>query len=413
MFRKIIVCLYILVPVLVSAQSKIDLLILNKEYSEALLLINKELSAKPDAGMFFRKSMVLKKQMLYPEALQQLNEALKLDSLNTAYLVERADLFEALGNYESAVQNYKDALDIQPDDIMTKFNLGQTYIRVNEYKNAVNTFREIFAVDSTNVMFNKYYALAAYKASSYRIAANIYERYIVQNPNDLSAYLNLATIYGELRNDTAVFKTLAVAKQKFPNNKNIELKFAHFLFGKKNFKDACPAYLSYLEKYDTTFPVLLNYGICLYHTKHEKEAIEVLENCYSSLPNDPYVNFYLGVCHKKLANYEMASNYIDFAIWISLPEFLPEMYHHLGQVYGSMREFEKSIEALKKAYELDNRKVEVLFEIATTYEEFNFNKTMALNYYKTYLLEAGESANNADYALSRMNKIKEEMFFEK
>ena len=60
----------------------------------------------------------------------------------------------------------------------------------------------------------------------------------------------------------------------------------------------------------------------------------------------------------------------------------------------------------------DNRKVEVLFEIATTYEEFNFNKTMALNYYKSYLLEAGEGAMNADYALNRMNKIKEELFFE-
>jgi len=38
---------------------------------------------------------------------------------------------------------------------------------------------------------------------------------------------------------------------------------------------------------------------------------------------------------------------------------------------------------------------------------------MALNYYKSYLLEAGEGALNAEYALSRLNKIKEELFFEK
>lgn len=413
MFKKIIVFLCVIIPMIATAQSKIDLLILNKDYSGALSLIDKELTVNADGGLFFKKSMVLKKQMLYPEALQQLNEALKLDSLNAAYMVERADLCESLGDYDSAVKNYRDALQIQPDNLMTKFQLGQTLIRITEYKNAVNTFIEIYAVDSTNVMFNKYYALAAYKAGLNKIATGIYEKYILQNPNDLGAYLNLATAYGEMKNDSAAFKTLIIAKRKFPNNKTLDLKFANSMFVKKNFQGAYRAYKEYLEKYDTTFPVLMNYGICLYHTKHEQEAIEVLENCYSSYPNDPYVNFYLGVSHKKLANYDLASKYIDFAIWISLPEFLPEMYHHLGQVYGSMREFEKSIEALNKAYELDNRKVEVLFEIATTYEEFNFNKTMALNYYKTYLLEAGEAANNADYALTRMNKIKEELFFEK
>lgn len=413
MFKKAFLSLCIVIPIIVSAQNKIDLLILNKDYPAALSLIDKELNEKPDAAMYFRKSIVLKKQMLYPESLQQLDEALKLDSLNANYLVERADLCESLGDYDSAVKNYRDALQIQPNNLMTKFELGQTFIRITEYKNAVKCFEEIYAADSTNVIFNKYYALATYKAGLNKIATVIYEKYILQNPNDLSAYLNLASAYGEMKNDSAAFKTLIIAKRKFPNNKNLDLKFANSLFVRKNFQGAYHAYKDYLEKYDTTFPILMNYGICLYHTKHEQEAIDVLENCYSSFPNDPYVNFYLGVSHKKLANYDLASKYIDFAIWISLPEFLPEMYHHLGQVYGSMREFEKSIEALKKAYELDSRKVEVLFEIATTYEEFNFNKTMALNYYKTYLLEAGEAANNADYALTRMNKIKEELFFEK
>jgi len=101
------------------------------------------------------------------------------------------------------------------------------------------------------------------------------------------------------------------------------------------------------------------------------------------------------------------------AIACAQPVYMTEMYHHLGQVYGNNREFEKSIEALKKAYECNNERMEILFEIATTYEEFDFNKTMALNYYSTYLKTAGEKAKNADYALERLRKIKEELFMEK
>lgn len=413
MTQKTILLLLLFVPFFSFSQDKIDLLILKKNYSEALKLIDAHLVQQPDASLFFKKSTVLKRQMLYPEALQQLDEALKLDSLNADYLDERAGLYESLGNYDLAVKNYRDALKIRPNDLFLKCNLGQTQIRISDNKNACKTFEDIYQNDSTNVMFNKYYALAAYKAGLNKKATDLYEKYILQNPNDLSAYLNMATAYGEMKNDTGSFKALFLAKRKFPNNKMVDLKLANSAFVSKSYKAACHLYEEYLAKYDTTMPVLMNYGICLYHTKNEQEAINVLEQCYLTVPNDPYINFYLGVSHKKLKNYDLAAKYLDFAIYISHPEFLPEMYHHLGQVYGSMREFEKSIEAFNKAYELDDQKVEVLFEIATTYEEFNFNKTMALNYYRTYLLEAGEGAQNADYALSRITKIKEELFFEK
>jgi hypothetical protein len=67
---------------------------------------------------------------------------------------------------------------------------------------------------------------------------------------------------------------------------------------------------------------------------------------------------------------------------------------------------------LQKVNELDPSQHEVLFEIATTYEEYNNNKTLALNYYRLYLKEVGESGLNVEYALNRITRIKEDMFFE-
>jgi len=56
------------------------------------------------------------------------------------------------------------------------------------------------------------------------------------------------------------------------------------------------------------------------------------------------------------------------------------------------RQFEKYDEALLVWYKCNSLNYDALFEIATTYEEFNFNKTLALNYYKRYLKEAGDKA---------------------
>ena len=129
--------------------------------------------------------------------------------------------------------------------------------------------------------------------------------------------------------------------------------------------------------------------------------------------NDPIVDFYLGACYKKLKQFPESEGFLLLAIETATPFYLAEIYHHLGQVYGLERKYKESIDAYKKAMELDPMKVELLFQIATTYEEYNFNKTLALSYYKMYLKEAGDQAQNADYALDRIKKIKEDLFFEK
>ena len=140
--------------------------------------------------------------------------------------------------------------------------------------------------------------------------------------------------------------------------------------------------------------------------------MEVLTLCSTMVPNDPFVLFYKILNHKQLAEYQDAEKFMEYAIDMSIPDYLAEMYHHLGQIHGQQREFEESVEALNKSYELNPNNHEVLFEIATTYEEYNSNKTLALNYYRIYLKEAGESGKNINYALDRITKIKEDLFFE-
>jgi tetratricopeptide (TPR) repeat protein len=154
----------------------------------------------------------------------------------------------------------------------------------------------------------------------------------------------------------------------------------------------------------------MNYGISLYFAKEENKSIIILERSLLQTVNNPYVLFYLSLNYKKLNEFEVSEDYMQAAIESATPSYLPEMYHHLGQIYGQQRKFKESVTALQKANELDPTNAEVLFEIATTYEEFNSNKTMALNYYRIYLTEAGESGENVDYALTRITKLKEDLF---
>ena len=173
-----------------------------------------------------------------------------------------------------------------------------------------------------------------------------------------------------------------------------------------------PFYAEYIAMNDSSRSVLKNYGICLYFSQQEEDALHVLGKCYQETVNDPIVNFYMGAAYKKLKQFPESVGFFKLAIETATPFYLAEIYHHLGQVYGWQREYQLSIEAYREAMRLDPEKLELLFEIATTYEEFDFQKTIALHYYRDYLKQAGEQARNAAYALDRIKKIKEELFFE-
>ena len=409
MFRKQFLIFILILPFFGQAQ-EIDILILNRDFDKALEKIDYQLSRDPSAKLYFKKSMVHQQLMDYPAALEDLNQALLLDSANIDYLTARAGISQSMGNNSIAIKDFQQAVKINPSNLVLKYELGKTYLRLSDFRTAFKTFEEIQAVDSTNLMFNKFSALAAYKASENERAVHLYQKYLSQNPDDLSAYINLAAAYSKLKKQNDCWSTLSMAHHKFPNNRSVHLKFANTLFTSKRYALAQRYYHTYMAKHDTLLPVYMNYGICLYHNKDTEGAIEVLEDCYSMSPNDTYINFYLGAAHKRLKQNELAEKYLNFAIYISIPDFHPEMYHHLAQVYGRQRKFEKSIECYKKAYELDNRKIGVLFEIATTYEEFNYKSVEALAYYRSYLKEAGEGGEHVDYALGRIKLIQEELF---
>jgi tetratricopeptide (TPR) repeat protein len=120
---------------------------------------------------------------------------------------------------------------------------------------------------------------------------------------------------------------------------------------------------------------------------------------------------YVGLCYKNLKDFENARVYLELAAKLAVPGYHSSIYQSLGQVHGMLRQFPQAIAMYKKAYELDDSNHELLFEMATTYEEYDADKSVAYQYYRQYLKKAGDKALNASYAANRMNKIKEKLFF--
>jgi tetratricopeptide (TPR) repeat protein len=393
------------IPLACGAQN-IDLLILNKNYNEALSQIKLNLDVRPDAELYFKQGLIYR-QLLKPVSAQRsIENSISLDSTNSKYLSEYADLLTEIGNPFKAITFYQRASRYSPDDFNLQYKVGRAFMNTENFAKAYDVFMMIRVKDSTNVVYNKQLGIAALRTGKIDQAIDLFESVLETNPTDFSSYQYLVTLYATKKEAVHVVRTSDRALFFFPDNSSVLLREANSLNAIKEYVEAKPLYENYLSKNDSVFEVLKSYGLCLYFLKDNQKSRNVLEQSFFINPNDPIVIFYLGLVCKKLVDLPASVEYLNMAISDGRLG-ITEMYHCLGQVYGLQREFTKSIEAFKEAYQCNPEKKEILVEIANTYEEFNPDKKLALNYYTQYLNEAGDSALNAKYAQERISKIKE------
>ena len=395
------------------SQEKIDLLILNKNYEEALTEIEIQINKNSSAQLFYKQGLIYNNLQNYQEALNSYSAALQFEPNNSEIIADMAEGLSILGNHYDAVTYFKKAIELEPENLTLKGKLGRVYINQKKIKPAYDIFAEIFTKDSSNVYWNKQLAYCSFRVGRRTQAISLYENVLEVNPRDYGTYSNLIHSYSTKKEPDRIIATIDKGLQQFPGDAALILERANFYFKTKNYESAMNEFENYFAADgDSIYEIVMNCAISTYFSEDVNKALKILGSLFKANPYDPFVQFYMSLCNKRLKNFEEAESMMQWAIEMSIPDYVSEMYHHLGQIFGQQRKFKESIEALQKSYEIKPNNHEVLFEIATTYEEFNSNKTLALNYYRIYLEEASDGAKNVNYALDRITKLKEDLFFE-
>lgn len=415
MTKILLISILSLLPFFSLAQ-EIDLLILNNEYDKALHIIDNELTkdiAQP--MLYLKKGVIQQKQFDFVGAVKSLERAYELDSINPNILSEIAEANSSLGNHRRALPYFKTLYNADTTNTVNALKLVRAYLNLRIYQEPFEILNLCYQRDTSNLLVNKQFALCAARTGRDDLAISLYQKVINQNPSDLANYTNLVSVYQNKDQDLKAIEILEKGLEVFPDEPVLLNRSGEFQYHIQEYAKAIITYEKYLAKGDSSPEVLKNLGICYYFEKREKEGLYLLEKSFLINPDYPIVGLYIGLCYKSLKQFDKSIEYINFAAKTAIPYYLSDIYYNLGIVYGIIREFKKSIEVFKKVYELDSTKCNALFEIATTYEEFQKDKTQAIRYYNAFLKAKKE--DNAyfrkltEYALSRKKKFKEENSF--
>ncbi|MBP7508080.1 MAG: hypothetical protein KA807_09680 [Prolixibacteraceae bacterium] len=377
-------------------------------YSKLSFSQSYQLSTKLDsAGYYFDCYDFETSESLYQSILHS-------DSLNFAALNGLADSKINLGKKIEAL-SILDKLMFLDTTNRTSGKKASVLMDLSRFKEAEAIYSNLCLLDSINAYFSRKLAISVYKQDEFFRSIPFIKNYLKLQSSDLEMKMVLAESYFKI---DSFPKSLAICEEILQEDSmySSAVSRAGFIcFTKlKDYEKALPFYerLNFLEKFKDPFH-LKNLGICEFFTGRPEHAAQLLDSLSDQINDDAMIPFYAGLSYKRLGKVDEALIFLERAAVVAVPSYVADVYHHLGRTYSQKRMFEEALEAYFKVREIDLSNYLVLFDIAIAYEESKRDIMAALPYYELYIKKT-TNTNSVDYeyAKNRVEKIKEQLFFE-
>ena len=123
-----------------------------------------------------------------------LSSALTVSAQSDEKAIRKGNRYYKSGNYEQAIENYRKALEIRPNNAKAQFNLGDAYYAKQSYDTAYNEFQKVVEMSpdaklKSDAVYNMGNCLLA--QNKYYDAFNIYKVSLKLNPDNDNALYNL------------------------------------------------------------------------------------------------------------------------------------------------------------------------------------------------------------------------------
>ncbi|MDF3818460.1 tetratricopeptide repeat protein [Leptospira sp. 96542] len=164
-------------------------------------------------------------------------------------LFNEAVRLERTGDIESAIQNYKTIIGLDPHYHLAFQNLGVLYAKQGNHKEAIPHFTNAFKL-SPNVKNSYNLAVSLFKIEDYEKSISFLKQTLTYEKKFLSAHLLLAQAYQKLGNDDKTEIYLKNILKMEPNHKSAIGGLAMFYYERNRF----PESLKMIERYLVLYP---------------------------------------------------------------------------------------------------------------------------------------------------------------
>lgn len=171
-------------------------LLKKNDYPKALIVIEKAISTDPrNPAAYVQLALIHSSMGDDNKARLAVEEALKIDPNHAPAHQQRAGQLRRAKDFEGAIRHAKLALSLKPDPEFAAnahITLGLSYEELKRYDEALNEYREAIRINPSDGFLHATLASALFSLRRYDEAENAYRRAFELNPLDSNAVVNLA-----------------------------------------------------------------------------------------------------------------------------------------------------------------------------------------------------------------------------
>ncbi len=158
------------------------------------------------------------------EAIEDLNETLKLDPTDTKALTFRAELVSETGKDDAAIKDFTEAIRQNPNDWAKYQQRGNAYLKIGKIEEAMQDYSEIVKRNPTDPGSYLIRALARQKEEDYQGAYEDYSQVVKLRPTDDDAFLARGVCLKFLKRYKEALNDFDEAEKIDPENKSIVME---------------------------------------------------------------------------------------------------------------------------------------------------------------------------------------------
>jgi len=364
---------------------------------------------------------------LNAQAVKYLDEALVLDSENSALRLKLACAYERLGKLDLAAEQYnlsleksgnsadvllslenlwKQKITSNPNDAEAYANLGAVLQRKNDYTGALAMYEKAESLNPSNVNTRLNLGTLYQAKKEYETAIAAYDTILDVNPNFKLAYLYKAQCYKALGNKDAALENYKLALNLDPGNFEIKNEINSLYEENMTTEQKLDYYCAQLQQNPNNSEITYKYAYELHKAGKLRDAIYYYNQTINldAKNEDAYIN--LAQAYKQQKDYGNASSTLAKAKSL-FPEnktiknqFASLEAETISLLYADASNFyadKKYLDAIETYKKIKPETPESLLGIGACYQAMN-NYAKAAEYYVKSLEKDPNNAETAYYA---------------
>jgi len=420
------VLLFLQLTVYSQEQDWLYTLYLNEQYDQ--LIQEAKAAIRTDStssDLFYILGLAYAELSKYDSALYYLQGAQEKDSTNLKILSASGRMYTSLGRYNEAIQTYEIILNKDSSMIKPRTLLANLFFLQDNHSEAIIHYEYLVLRDTSNYFYYKQLGRCYQELGNTDLALACFIKAFSLNPYDLGIVSRMINLY--LRKRDFINGIELANKGLAIDSMNIELlkQRAYLYYLTEQYNQATQDFHQAIVAGDSSQFTFKYLGLCLYEEKKFFDAREHLRMAYMKDTLDAETTFFLALSYRWSKEEEKGVIYLNKTLTLLQPNprQMSRIYIELAGVYQVLHQFDMTIESYMKALEYTDNKDLIYFRLGQVYDENLDNKKIAIEYYQKYL--DNKTADHQlydpssqtlepllDQVQSRINRLREELFFE-